>query len=140
MRRLIGNPKHGPNLRGSLKGVTVVQAAWRPSPGRHNIWELMLHCAYWKYKVRRRLTGEEPGTFVLKGSNFFARPGDEGLPEGAWKKDLAILFDEHQKLKNALAGIVKKNPDERALHMIRGIAAHDLYHAGQIRMLLRMQG
>ena len=28
---------HGPNLRGSLRGVTAAQAAWRPAPDRHNI-------------------------------------------------------------------------------------------------------
>ncbi|OLB20847.1 MAG: hypothetical protein AUH16_03975 [Acidobacteria bacterium 13_2_20CM_57_7] len=48
---------HGPNLKQSIKGVTAKQAAWRPRPGRHNIWEVMLHAAYWKYAVRRRIEG-----------------------------------------------------------------------------------
>jgi len=48
---------HGPNLRGSLRGVTPELAAWRPRPRGHNIWELTLHAAYWKYVVRRRITG-----------------------------------------------------------------------------------
>ena len=48
---------HGPNLRGSIRGVTAAQAAWRIAPDRHNIWELTLHAAYWKYVVRRRLSG-----------------------------------------------------------------------------------
>jgi hypothetical protein len=26
---------HGPNLRGSIRGVSAAQAAWRPAPGRH---------------------------------------------------------------------------------------------------------
>ena len=47
---------HGTNLRGSLRGVTADEARWRPAPGRHNIWELAVHCAYWKYTVRRKLT------------------------------------------------------------------------------------
>jgi len=29
---------HGPNLKGSLRGVTAAQAAWAPGPGRHSIW------------------------------------------------------------------------------------------------------
>ena len=45
---------HGPNLRQAIKGVTAKQAAWRPAPRRHNIWEETLHAAYWKYAVRRR--------------------------------------------------------------------------------------
>ena len=68
---------HGTNLRGSLRGVTHVQASWRPSPDRHNIWELTLHTAYWKYIVRRRLLGEPRGSFPLK-----ARTGSGGPREG----------------------------------------------------------
>src|SRR5262245_15169856 len=54
---------HGPNLRQSLRGISARQAAWRPGPRRHNIWEETLHAAYWKYVVRRRITGEKRGAF-----------------------------------------------------------------------------
>lgn len=67
---------HGPNLRGVLRGVTAEQAAWRAAPGRHNIWELTVHAAYWKYAVRRRLLGEKRGSFALEGSNWIERPGE----------------------------------------------------------------
>src|SRR5690348_17260537 len=80
---------HGPNLRASLRGLTTSQAAWRPAPGHHNIWELMLHAAYWKYAVRRRITGEKRGSFSLAGSNFFERPLETS--EAAWKSDVSIL-------------------------------------------------
>ena len=42
---------HGTNLRGSVRRVTAAQAAWRASAGRHNIWEIVVHAAYWKYAV-----------------------------------------------------------------------------------------
>ena len=71
---------HGPNLRQSLKGVTAKQAAWRPVPGGHNIWELTVHAAYWKYAARRRMEGGKPGSFALKGSNFFPRPAKGQAP------------------------------------------------------------
>jgi hypothetical protein len=45
---------HGTTLRGSLRGLSIEQALWRPGSERHNIWELILHTAYWKYIVRRR--------------------------------------------------------------------------------------
>jgi hypothetical protein len=125
---------HGPNLRGSIRGVTHQQAAWRPAPGRHNIWELVLHAAYWKHTVRRRLTGEKRGSFVLKGSNFFTRPIESS--EAAWKTDVAILIAEHRQLRALIAKI--SSPSRAQAHVIRGIAAHDLYHAGQIRLLLRL--
>jgi hypothetical protein len=52
---------HGPNLRGAIKRVEFAQAAWRPAPERHNVWEHVVHAAYWKYIVRRRLRGEKKG-------------------------------------------------------------------------------
>lgn len=76
---------HGTNLRGSLRGLSAEDAAWRPAVGRHNIWELAVHAAYWKYSVLRRLRGGERGGFPVKGSNWFRRPEDgpdEGLEGG----------------------------------------------------------
>ena len=125
---------HGPNLRGSLRGVTAEQAAWRPGPDRHNIWELALHAAYWKYVARRRLTGEKRGSFALAGSNFFLRPLQ--ATEAAWKADVAILAAEHRKLRAVISKIAA--PSGAQAHSIRGVAAHDLYHAGQIRLLRRL--
>ena len=66
---------HGPNLKGSLRGLSPAVAFFRPGPKRHSIYDLILHTAYWKYTVRRRLTGEKRGSFALEGSNFFPRAG-----------------------------------------------------------------
>ena len=126
---------HGPNLRGALRGISAEQAAWRPEGDRHNIWELTLHAAYWKYVVRRRLLKEKRGSFVFAGSNFFERPEGGTISEAAWKKDIAILEAEHRELREAV-GDVALTP--AACHLIRGAAAHDLYHAGQIRLLRRL--
>ena len=129
---------HGPNLWSSIRGVGALEAAWRPGPGRHNIWELTLHAAYWKYVVRRRLTGQKRGSFVLPGSNFFERPqGDRS--ETAWKSDIAILLEEHQELRLSVGRLTPRaQATSQTAHLIRGIAAHDLYHAGQIRLLRRL--
>jgi hypothetical protein len=129
---------HGPNLRGSIRGVTAKQAAWRPKPGAHNIWELTLHAAYWKYIVRRRINGDKRGSFVLPGSNFFPRPGE--TTEAAWHADVAILAIEHIKLRDMVANLPAARLDKTNSHLIRGAAAHDLYHAGQIRLLRRLNG
>jgi hypothetical protein len=129
---------HGPNLRGSIRGVSAKQAAWRPKPGAHNIWELTLHAAYWKYVVRRRITGEKRGSFVLTGSNFFPRPVE--TTDKAWRADIEILESEHKKLRDVVANLPAKGHNPKTLHLIRGAAAHDLYHAGQIRLLRRLCG
>ena len=135
----------GPNLRGSLRGVTARQAAWRPSPGRHNVWELVLHAAYWKYAVRRMLTGEKRGAFPEKGSNWFDRPTSP--TERAWRADLALLDAEHRKLRAATAALspaaLARKPagsKRRTDTLLYGVACHDVYHTGQVQLLKRLWG
>src|SRR5260370_9271110 len=94
---------HGPNLKQSIKGVTAKQAAWRPGAGRHNIWEVMLHAAYWKYAVRRRIEGGTHGSFARKGSNFFARPDEGKLNEAAWSADKNLHQQQHPPLRSSVA-------------------------------------
>jgi|SRR5208282_4256140 len=130
---------HGPNLRQSLKGVTAKQAAWRPEPGRHSIWEETLHAAYWKYAVRRRLEDGQRSSFVLKGSNFFARPEKGKATEAAWRADRTILENEHRALLQAVRKALQSPKAKKHLPMLYGVAFHDVYHAGQIRLLRRLQ-
>jgi hypothetical protein len=135
---------HGPNLRGSIRGLTVEQALWRPAPDRHNIWEIVIHAAYWKYIVRRRLLNEKRGSFPIKGSNWFERPVE--VTQKAWLKDIQLLDDTHKSMCNAIRQLkttdLRKKPKGSKFSnksMICGIANHDIYHAGQIQLLKRLQ-
>ena len=134
---------HGPNLFGSVRRLSPEEAARRPARGRHSIQELALHCAYWKYAVRRKLTGEGRGSFALAGSNWFPREGRGAL--SAWPDDRALLVVEHRKLRAAVEAFPARKLSTRAtgsrrsfLGLIAGAAAHDVYHAGQIRLILRL--
>jgi hypothetical protein len=135
---------HGPTLRGSLRGITAKQALWRPGKGRPNIWEYALHAAYWKCMVRRRVTGKAEVKFPRKGSNFPQIPKSPN--DVAWKKDIQLLQQEHSLLRETIAALPKGKLYARsynsrytnAVH-IYGIASHDLYHAGQIQLLKRLQ-
>lgn len=136
---------HGTNLRGSLRGLADSVAAWRPRPGRHNIWEVALHTAYWKYAVRRRILGLKRGSFAVKGSNWYTCPGTPGIDSFA--ATVELLEQEQKLLRDAVAGLrdtdLSKHPASSTntnLTLITGIIAHDLYHAGQIQILKRLQG
>jgi hypothetical protein len=129
---------HGPNLRQALRGLSAKNAAWRPARGRHNIWEITVHAAYWKYVVRRKLRGDKRGSFALKGSNWFMRPAEGNRSDKAWYEDLALLDQEHQKLLHAVADIAGGKTRKIPSHFIFGVALHDVYHAGQIRLLRRL--
>lgn len=130
---------HGPNLRQSLKGVSASQASWRPGPGRHNIWEVALHAAYWKYAVRRRIEGGKQGSFALKGHNFFPRPEKGKLTEADWSADKRLLEREHRAMCAAIAKAFRSPRSDKYLRQLYGVAFHDVYHAGQIRLLRRLQ-
>jgi uncharacterized damage-inducible protein DinB len=135
---------HGTTLKGSLRGVTARQAAWRPAAGRHNIRELAVHAAYWKYRVRRRLTGEKRGSFEVDGNNWFERSGAD---ERAWRAERDFLDRAHRALREAvarlppgsLAGRLPGTRRRSALREIAGIALHDVYHTGQIQLLKALQ-
>jgi uncharacterized damage-inducible protein DinB len=136
---------HGPNLRGAIRRLHADQASWRPAPGRKSIAEIVVHCAYWKYAVRRRLQGDKRGSFPLKGSNWFVLP--ERLSESEWKTIVHLLDDQHETLRSGVAALPPKrlrykpaNSKYRHSDQILGIAAHDVYHTGQIQTLKRLQG
>ena len=134
---------HGTNLRGSIRGVSLRQAAWRPDRRRHNIWELVVHAAYWKYVAWRRLTSATRGSFPLEGSNWFASPQQATLR--AWRADVALLEQMHRTLRAAVADLTLRDLDRKPATgkltkraLVTGVAAHDFYHAGQIQLLKRL--
>jgi len=135
---------HGPNLRGALRGLSAEQALWRPGPGRNSIWQIALHCAYWKYAVNRRLSGEgRRGSFPRKPGNWPTLPARCGAT--TWKADLALLDEQHRRLRECVATYPAERLGRRlgkstAVRLIYGIAAHDFYHAGQVRLLIKLSG
>jgi hypothetical protein len=135
---------HGPNLKGSIRRVSAAEAGWRPDPRRRSIAEIVVHAAYWKYAVRRRLMGSKRGSFALKGSNWF--PLVSPLSESSWREFVKLLDAEHRALRAAVAEFppeqLREFPEGRKVRyvvLIHGIALHDVYHAGQIQLLKRLQ-
>jgi len=135
---------HGTNLRGSLRGLTLNELTWRPKPNRHNIWETAMHCAYWKYAVWRRITGAKIGAFPRKPSDWPNMPSKPDIK--LWKGDLALLEDWHLKLRDEILNFppskLNSKPKDSKVSYIKtfyGISSHDLYHAGQVQLLKRLQ-
>ncbi len=137
---------HGPNLKSSLRGITAEMAAWVPDKGRHSIREIVLHAAYWKHQVRRRLSNSDREAFPVRGSNWFHLNGDAGSwNEKSWKARRVLLEGQHCELRQAVAGLSDKRLAEpagrkgqSAADNVMGIALHDVYHAGQIQLLKRL--
>ena len=133
---------HGTTLKGALRGLDTKTALWRPAPDRHNVWEYFLHAAYWKYIVRRHLVADPPSGFGRSPSNWPAVSAQ--ATQKALKADIEFLRDEHAALRSAVAVFPAKRLDTSAgkgltyRNLIQGVAAHDLYHTGQIQLLKKL--
>jgi uncharacterized damage-inducible protein DinB len=136
---------HGTTLAGAVRSLLADDALWRPAPRRHCIWDLVLHTAYWKYITRRRLTGSKRGAFPRARSNWPRLPR---VPtEAAWEADVALLAEQHALMRAVVAAFPAARLERKPrggtwtfAEQISGVAAHDLYHAGQIQLLKRLRG
>jgi hypothetical protein len=126
---------HGANLISSLRGVRARDAAGN-LPGRKSIWQHLLHAAYWKHRVLNGIIGTTP--FPRRGSNWPKLPDE--ISEKAFKADLEMLRQQHRKLRQAVASLRENELTAKQIWRIHGVAAHDVYHAGQIKLLRRLIG
>jgi hypothetical protein len=132
-----GDAWHGPALRELLFGVGAEQAAARPIPNAHSIWELVRHIIGWENVFRLRLEGQ-PLSAPPEG-DF---PPIEGTSQEAWVETLCRLDDSHAQLINMVAGLSGSTLKEKVAgkdyttrFLISGIVCHHVYHAGQIALL-----
>jgi uncharacterized damage-inducible protein DinB len=139
-RAFSGDAWHGDSLLEILDGVTAAQAAARPIPHAHTIWELVLHIAAWDGAVRLRLGGK---AVALSDEQNFPPVRDTG--ETAWRKALEHVRQVHDELVQAVSEspdtrLAEQVPGKQGAHytyyyMLHGVAQHELYHAGQIALL-----
>jgi uncharacterized damage-inducible protein DinB len=148
-REMSGDPWHGSPLLTLLDGVGATQAAAKPLPHAHSIWELVLHITAWKNEVRRRLSGAPAG-----------EPEEGDWPEvgdptpARWTEAIARLKSAHERLVAAVRALPEPalfepttDPRNRPLGIgvsyyvqLHGIVQHDVYHAGQIAIVRKGLG
>lgn len=135
---------HGAALAENLEGINAEQAASRPLPDAHSVWEIVRHMTGWTNEVARRLEGGDPG-LPAKGD----WPAVGRISEQAWARARQELGEAHA----ALAAAVLRVPEARwrdrvggprdaplgtgVSHaaMLAGLLQHDAYHGGQVGLL-----
>jgi uncharacterized damage-inducible protein DinB len=135
-----GEAWHGSGLAQILADVTAVQAASRPIPNAHSIWELVLHLTGWTREVTRRLEGADagvpaegdwPAVGVVSPSNWDSAKG--ALADAHRELAEAVSRASEERLAARVSG--KGETAETYQEMLHGLTQHDAYHGGQISLL-----
>jgi uncharacterized damage-inducible protein DinB len=139
-----GNAWYGPPLRGLLADLTAAEAAKRPLPAAHSVWEIVLHLSGWVETIRIRLATGRPEQ-PAEGD----WPAAGATDEAAWARARNTLEERHAALVRAVAalddaqlaacigGAHEPSGGESAYTTLHGLVQHNAYHAGQIAMLKR---
>lgn len=135
---------HGPSVHSSVRGVHLEEARWKSSPDRNSIRQLVLHIAYGKYLVLGRLQRGSKKQFARRLAKSWW-PRVEGYDDSAWESDIELMNASHSRL---IAGVEaasesrlnqsRKGSSFTLRDEVSGIALHDAYHAGQIRLSRRL--
>jgi uncharacterized damage-inducible protein DinB len=136
LRRMYYGPAwHGPALKPLLSGITPEQAAARPIPNAHSIWEIVLHLTAWLRIARERLSASTPRD---------ASPEENWPPAaGSWPAALDALEREQRALERAILACPADRLHQPApatepqtfYALFHGTVQHLAYHAGQIALL-----
>lgn len=134
---LNGNAWHGDPVWPMLEAISAEQAAARPVPGVHTIWELVMHMIFWEEVAAQRLAGLAAG--LVAERNFPAMPP---ATEQNWQKTLAEFQASNRSFRAALAKLEPGKLNELTAAGKRtyygeahGLIEHHVYHLGQIAVL-----
>jgi uncharacterized damage-inducible protein DinB len=137
-----------PPLGMAVKGLTAGQAAWKPSPERHSIWQIVRHVIRWKRGALQSWAGDPPDYEMMTRGDWQEVNGDQV----AWDLDVRTLnelYDEfHRRLDTVADEDVQGSfkayqQSPRPTQIAKRLSAvftHDAYHAGQIQYLRALQG
>ena len=124
-----------------IKDLSAEQALWRPAPGRHCIWEIVRHIAFWKQHFMDQLAGRPTAPL----DQDWRLPANTDA--AAWSAELHA-FMQLQTLwaqtygSFTLETLLATSPDGRFERFAQavGYLEHEAYHTGQIAYLRALMG
>jgi uncharacterized damage-inducible protein DinB len=131
------NAWHGPAVMEILDEVSEKNCFSR-LPNTHSIIELVAHLTAWRVYTAEKLKGKH---LQVSDEMNFPKPSD-------WKKTLEELTKTQAELLVAIQNFPEEKLDETVPHtknrytfytLIHGIVHHDVYHAGQIMLIVKAQ-
>lgn len=85
----------------AVLGLTAEQAAWKPSPERHSIWQIVRHVIRWKRATLQALAGDPPDYEQMHRDDWQDAAGDQG----AWEADVGALNDTYTEFRQRLEAL-----------------------------------
>jgi len=139
-----GDPWWGPSTQHVLRGVTARQAAHRPLPEAHTIWEIALHMASWNREVLRRLR-----TGICRDPEEGDWPAQPTPTEENWRSTCDRLEQSFRDLLaevtafpadrlNEVLGEARDRPLGSGVSyyvLLHGIVQHIVAHTAQMSLL-----
>ncbi len=148
IKRAVAGPMwHGPSLDELLASVSSDQAAARPIPGAHSIWEIVLHVTAWAEIALARLHGQRTGDPApdedwppVSGSD--SKSGSDAAAD--WHAALDRLRESYRALATDTRRLEPSAFDDKVAgadylvsNLLHGVIEHATYHGGQIALLKR---
>jgi uncharacterized damage-inducible protein DinB len=121
----------------AVEGLTAEQAAWKPAPDRHSIWQLVNHMSFWREYLVHRAEGGAPSTEEDLHRQNWQEPAE--VSEEAWRAARSRFTESHAKVRAVLANPATPPPPEPELDL-RYLLPHDSYHVGQIMFIRALLG
>jgi hypothetical protein len=118
----------------ALDELTPQQAAWKPQPQRHSIWQLVNHIVFWQDYTLRAARGAKPSREEFareRERRNWEEPAE--ITEAAWADARDRFMASYRAMKDL---VVSGVPSDRPLYHL----LHESYHFGQIMYLRAMQG
>lgn len=127
---------------GKLAHLAEHEAFASPAPGIHSVAEIVWHCIYWRKVTRKRLEGDNRyREETIEKLNWLSldelkKMGWEQIKRGLSETQADLIAYLHEK--NDLFLEKEYQPGYTHEFLIEGTIQHDIYHLGQVGLVLKM--
>lgn len=112
--------------------LSAADAAWKPAPQRHSIWQMVHHVVFWReVAVARSAGGPRPPEDETERRNF-EEPA--GASEAAWRAAQERFAGSHSQVRETILS------PAHSLDVLKYVLPHDQYHLGQVMLVRALLG
>ena len=137
-----GDPWIDESFQKKLIDLSEEEAFRQPMPGVHSVAEVLSHVIEWRRELIDRMrSGRPPIPIFEQENNWYS---NEWLGKKGWNH----LVEEFEESQDQLMDLWKSLPDSFLSqkyndeypyqYLVEGIVHHDLYHLGQIGLIIKM--